>query len=70
MKIIFKPHKEENKEEEKNNEKEITFEEEINQIKQKHVKKSSEENELKIELYPENIPKRSFRKTTYYKKTS
>ena len=53
----IQPHKEENKEEEKNNEKEITFEEEINQIKQKHVKKSSEENDLKIELYPENIPK-------------
>ena len=47
------------KEEEQNNEKEITFEEEINQIKQRNIdlKKSSEENEIKIELYPDNIPK-------------
>ena len=45
------------KEEEQNNEKEITFEEEINQIKQRNIdlKKSSEENEIKIELYPDQI---------------
>ena len=49
---------------ENNKEEKITFEEEINRIKQKNIDigKSSKENELKIELFPENIPKGTLKK--------
>ena len=54
----IEPKKEDNKVET------ITFKEEISRIKQKNIdiEKSSEEKELKIELFPENIPKGNLEK--------